>query len=89
MRILFIGGTGTISSAITRRLASSGHELWLLNRGNRANEVPENVRQIVADINDEDAVSEKLGIRLSSFSSVFMAARGPGRKASVPRSRST
>ena len=61
MRILFIGGTGTISSAITRRLASSGHELWLLNRGNRANEVPENVKQIVADINDEAAVSKKLG----------------------------
>lgn len=40
MRILIIGGTGTISSAITRQLAESGHELWLLNRGNRKNEVP-------------------------------------------------
>ena len=49
MKILFIGGTGTISSAITRQLAVSGHELWLLNRGNRKAEVPENVRQIVAD----------------------------------------
>ena len=35
MNILLIGGTGTISSAITRQLAESGHELWLLNRGNR------------------------------------------------------
>mgnify|MGYP002856990618 FL=1 len=56
MKILFIGGTGTISSAITRQLAESGHELWLLNRGNRKTEVPENVRQIVADINDEATV---------------------------------
>ena len=35
MKILFIGGTGTISMAITRLLAKQGHELYLLNRGNR------------------------------------------------------
>ena len=61
MKILFIGGTGTISSAITRQLAESGHELWLLNRGNRKSEVPANVKQIVADINDETAVQRLLG----------------------------
>ena len=33
MKILIIGGTGTISTAISRRLADSGHELYLLNRG--------------------------------------------------------
>ena len=56
MKILLIGGTGTISSAITRQLAAGGHDLWLLNRGNRKNEVPENVKQIIADINDEESV---------------------------------
>ena len=57
MRALFIGGTGTISSAITRKLAKDpSWELWLINRGNRADTVPENVHQIVCDINDEDAV---------------------------------
>ncbi len=61
MRILFIGGTGTISSAITQQLAATEHELWLLNRGNRKGEVPQNVKQIVADINDKNAVLEKLG----------------------------
>ena len=61
MRILFIGGTGTISSAITRQLAESEHELWLLNRGNRSDEVPQGVNQIVADINDEKAVDALLG----------------------------
>ena len=41
MRALFIGGTGTISSAITRRLAKDpSWELWLINRGNRADTVP-------------------------------------------------
>lgn len=62
MRILIIGGTGTISSAITRQLAaihhppSTIHEIWLLNRGNRNDEVPSNVKQIIADINDESTV---------------------------------
>ena len=61
MRALFIGGTGTISSAITRRLAKDpSWELWLINRGNRADTVPENVHQIVCDINDEEAVKKAL-----------------------------
>ena len=61
MRILMIGGTGTISSAITRQLAESEHELWLLNRGNRQAELPAGVKQIVADVEDEQLVAEKLG----------------------------
>ncbi len=61
MKILLIGGTGTISSAITRQLAAGGHDLWLLNRGNRKAEVPSEVRQIIADINDEAEVLRLLG----------------------------
>lgn len=61
MKILIIGGTGTISSAITRQLSESGHELWLLNRGNRKSEVPSNVRQVVCDINDEAGVLRQVG----------------------------
>ena len=56
-----IGGTGTISSAITRQLAASGHDLWLLNRGTRKSEVPENVRQVIVDIDDTDKVIRLLG----------------------------
>ncbi len=52
MKILIIGGTGTISSAITRHLAAEGHDLWLLNRGNRNAEVPQNVKLIKGDINE-------------------------------------
>ena len=61
MKILLIGGTGTISSAITRQLAESGHELWVLNRGNRKNEVPVGVRQVICDINDEAEVLRQTG----------------------------
>ena len=58
--MLLIGGTGTISSAITRQLAAEGHDLWLLNRGNRSSETPNNVKQIIADIDDTIDVMRKL-----------------------------
>lgn len=61
MRILIIGGTGTISSAITRQLAASGHDLWLLNRGNRKDEIPANVKQIIANIDDAESVIAAIG----------------------------
>ncbi|MFC4598211.1 SDR family oxidoreductase [Cohnella hongkongensis] len=57
MKALFIGGTGTISSAITRQLAAQGSELYVLNRGNRSERLPEGVRAIQADINDEERVA--------------------------------
>lgn len=62
MKILIIGGTGTISSAITRQLVAAGHELWLINRGNRTAELPDGIKLITGDINNrEDEVVAKLG----------------------------
>ena len=62
MKALLIGGTGTISMAITRLLASKKDwEVYLLNRGSRRAEVPETVRWIQADISDAEAVRQALG----------------------------
>ncbi len=61
MKALFIGGTGTISMAIVKRLVNElNWEVWVLNRGNRNAQLPEAVHQIIADINDEADVTEKL-----------------------------
>lgn len=60
MKILMIGGTGTISTAITQQLSETEHELYLLNRGSKAVAIPANVVTIVADINDEEDVRKKL-----------------------------
>ena len=61
-KALFIGGTGTISTAITKLLSESDDwELYVLNRGNRNNVLPKNVRSIVvSDVNNETEVSAKL-----------------------------
>lgn len=57
MKALFIGGTGIISSAITKQLLEEGHELYLLNRGNRNSEATAGARILQADINDEELVA--------------------------------
>lgn len=62
MKALFIGGTGTISSAITRLVSeNSDWQLFLINRGNRINEVPEGVTNLTVDINDEKTVLNLIG----------------------------
>lgn len=61
MKVLMIGGTGTISMAITKKLALEGQEVYLLNRGNRNADLPDNIQFITVDVNDEEAVNEKLG----------------------------
>lgn len=58
MKALFIGGTGTISTAITELFAKEGGELYLLNRGNRNDILPENVHWIKGDISDEEGVAK-------------------------------
>ena len=61
MKALFIGGTGTISMAITKQLAENPDwELYLLNRGTRAQELPGGVKTITADINNEQQVAEAI-----------------------------
>jgi len=61
MKVLFIGGTGIISTASTRLAAERGIDLTLLRRGEHATDLPSNVSAITADITDEAAVVEALG----------------------------
>jgi len=61
MKALFIGGTGTISMAITRQLAKDPDwELYLLNRGTRNAALPAGVKTITADIHDETQAEKAL-----------------------------
>jgi nucleoside-diphosphate-sugar epimerase len=57
MKILAIGGTGTISTAISRRLLADGHELHLVNRGNRNHLLPAGAIPLAVDVHDEAALA--------------------------------
>jgi nucleoside-diphosphate-sugar epimerase len=51
MKILFIGGTGNISSTITRQLAEAGHEVHLLNRAKTSKyPLPKGAKVIAHDV---------------------------------------
>ena len=53
MRVLFVGGTGLISSAVSPLVVSRGHDLTLINRGtSHKASAPEGARTIVADVHD-------------------------------------
>lgn len=54
MKALLIGGTGRISASISKKLIADGHDLYLLNRGNRNEYLgTDNFTNILCDINDE------------------------------------
>jgi nucleoside-diphosphate-sugar epimerase len=59
MRILIIGGTGNISSHVTALAVERGHEVTLLNRGNR--DLPDGVRGLVGDAGDPDSIQSAVG----------------------------
>lgn len=60
MKVLLIGGTGTISMAITRLLVEKKWDVYLLNRGSRKQEVPDGVHWIEADVSRKEDIREKL-----------------------------
>ena len=60
-RVLYIGGTGTISAACVRRSVEAGDDVTVLNRGSSRRALPEGVRELVADVRHPAAVREALG----------------------------
>lgn len=60
MRILFLGGTGIISTACTRLALERGHHVAILNRGRHAPPAP-GAAVIRADLQDETATRSALG----------------------------
>ena len=60
MKVLLIGGTGTISTAISKSIIQRGWDLWILNRGNRNKALPPGAKEIRCDINNEAETAAKL-----------------------------
>ncbi|MGB7582344.1 MAG: hypothetical protein WBL85_07870 [Sedimentisphaerales bacterium] len=46
MKVLFIGGTGIISTAVTQLAVERGIDLYLLNRGQSKKLIPSDVKVI-------------------------------------------
>ena len=62
LRVLFIGGSGVISSACAREAVTAGIDLYVLNRGqNTTRPLPDGVAELRADVRNPEAVRDAIG----------------------------
>lgn len=61
MKVLFIGGTGTISQAVSELAVKNGIDLYLFNRGNNNHLAPKKAKIIEGNIRNQKEAEEKLG----------------------------
>ena len=61
LKVLFVGGTGTISSACSALALERGIELYLLTRGESSRPLPVGARLLKGDIHDPGSVREAIG----------------------------
>ena len=61
MKVLFVGGTGVISSAYSQLAVERGFELYLLNRGESKRQAPESAHILPGDIRDKYSVQKAIG----------------------------
>lgn len=60
MRVLLIGGTGTLSTSICNSCLKKGYDVTIVNRGNNNNNVSDKVEIIIGDIRNVDKINELL-----------------------------
>lgn len=61
MKVLFIGGTGIISSACSKLALEQGIDLYMLNRGKSFRAVPDGAKVLQGDIRDAQSARAALG----------------------------
>ncbi|MGM0498652.1 MAG: SDR family oxidoreductase [Bacillota bacterium] len=60
MKVLFIGGTGTISQAVSELAVEKGIDLYLFNRGNNNQLAPKKAKIIEGNIRNQEEAKKKL-----------------------------
>ncbi|MDE0689557.1 MAG: NAD-dependent epimerase/dehydratase family protein [Candidatus Poribacteria bacterium] len=96
MRVLIIGGTDLISTAITRTLIARGDDVTLYNRGQTKADIPERYNTITGNRKDSaafeaqmkeagnfDAVIDMIGFVPADIESAIRAFRGNRCRTSV------
>jgi nucleoside-diphosphate-sugar epimerase len=60
MKLLLVGGTGVLSTAITQEALKNNIDVFMINRGRRMELIPESVHLLKADVKDEAKVGSLL-----------------------------
>ena len=63
LRVLYIGGTGTISTSCVRLSVESGMSVFVLNRGNNSagRDMPKGVTWLTGDVTDDASLLAAIG----------------------------
>ncbi len=61
MKILLIGGSGTISTSVSKEMIKQGHDLYVINRGSRNEDLPPETHFMVGDISQEAVIAKMIG----------------------------
>ena len=69
MKVLIIGGTGTISTYVVKRAVEQGMDVTVMNRGHNKDSLPKSVKFITGNINHEEEAKNLL--KGKSFDSVI------------------
>src|SRR5665809_133017 len=84
--VLFLGGTGIISSACTQRAVEVGMEVFLLNRGRSTSRpVPDGCQILVGDLSDLDPVWQYSRDKIACEDLLIRAYRETGLPATIVR----
>ncbi len=60
MKVLFIGGSGIISTQVSKLAIKKGIDLYVLNRGTKNNKLPEKIKILKGDIHNKDEIKALL-----------------------------
>lgn len=60
-KILIVGGTGVISTEVTKEALRQGVDVYIVNRGNRKNLIPRSIKLIKSDKDDYDNIASSIG----------------------------
>src|SRR5687767_4482009 len=65
LRVLYLGGTGTISASCVRLSVETGMHVAVVNRGRNENDrsLPDGVEALIADVSDDAALAAAIGDR--------------------------
>ena len=60
MKVLLIGGTGTLSTDICKLCLEKKYDVTIINRGNNNKDVPKNVEVLIGDVRNVSKTKEIL-----------------------------
>ena len=83
MRVLVIGGTGFVGTALTRELVDRGHDVTVLSRSPGDADLPAGVRTVAGDVTDYESVEsafeeQDAAVNLVALSPLFQPSGGRG-----------